>query len=363
MPKCTIFTLMDQVKTSYFVHDKILKALPPFDQVPDLAMWAELYMHLVVAGGPKNTTRAKIGDLNIWLDFMGSFVGSLQKDGWTPSITKAFKKQLKGNEYQATSINRILATLRHFAKFVDEKAPFLAGDPFARVKDFTIEETEWNGLTDRQIILCKSAIDHRVQICGRKNQNPLLEAAIFYTLFHTGLRSFELTSLRMNQYRDKGFHNLHRKGSIFTRKVHVPKEARDWIDRYLEEIRLSAFRTDLAALLSPDQLTGGTQSGLSELQALSSDGYLFVAGRDREVLQKGQRLDESSIRYMMNRIANQASAQLPEKDKFKLSPHMLRQARGRQTRHTRRPGHARQRLDQRSAPLYPTFARRNGGDF
>ena len=319
---------MKQVKKSYFVHDKILTALPPFDQVPDLRMWAELYMHLVVAGGPDNTTRAKIGDLNIWLDFMGSFVGSLQKDNWTPSITKALKKHLANEGYEATSINRILATLRHFAKFVDGKAPFMAGDPFARVKDFTIEESEWNGLTDRQIVLCKSAIDVRLKACRRKNQNPLLEAAIFYALLHTGLRSFELTSLRLNQYYEKGFHNVHRKGSIVTRKVHVPKEARDWIDRYLNEIRLPALRNGLAALLSPDQITGGTSSGLSELRALSSDGYLFVAGRDPEVIHEGKRLDESSTRYMMKRIANQACAQLDEEEKFKLSPHMLRHSFG-----------------------------------
>ena len=303
-------------------------ALPPFDQVPDLRMWAELYMHLVVAGGPENTTRAKIGDLNIWLDFMGSFVGSLQKDNWTPSITKALKKHLTNEGYEATSINRILATLRHFAKFVDGKAPFMAGDPFARVKDFTIEESEWNGLTDRQIVLCRSAIDKRLKICDRKNQNPLLEAAIFYTLLHTGLRSFELTSLRMNQYYEKGFHNVHRKGDIITRKVNVPAEARYWIDRYLEEIRLPAFRTGLAALLSPDQVTGGTSYGLAELRALSSDKYLFVAGRDPGILQKGEKLNESSTRYMMKRIANQACAQLDEEDKFKLSPHMLRHSFG-----------------------------------
>lgn len=132
----------------------------------------------------------------------------------------------------------------------------------------------------------------------------------------------------MNQYYDKGFHQVHRKGDIITRKVNVPAEARYWIDRYLEEIRLPAFRTGLAALRSPDQLTGGTSSGLSELRALSSDVYLFVAGRDPDVLRKGERLDESSIRYMMTRIANQACAQLDEEEKFKVSPHMLRHSFG-----------------------------------
>ena len=119
-------------------------------------------------------------------------------------------------DYKPGSINRVLATLRHFSKFVHFQAPFLAGDPFAGVKDVSKEQPSWNGLTDREINLCKSAIDIRLASCKRNNQNPLFEAAIFYTLLHTGLRSFELTSLQLGQYHHRGFHDVQRKGDVTT---------------------------------------------------------------------------------------------------------------------------------------------------
>ena len=44
------------------------------------------------------------------------------------------------------------------------------------------EEPDWNGLTSRQLMLLRGAIDTRMKVCSGKNQNPLLEAAVFFTL-------------------------------------------------------------------------------------------------------------------------------------------------------------------------------------
>ena len=320
-----------QEKQTIFTPDKILPAIVPPDRAQDLRLWADMYLHTHVAGGSENTLSAKTGDLAKLLEFLQqTFSGDPQKDTWTPSISKAFKKSLTAAGYKPSSMNRVLATLRHFAGFVHGQAPFVAGDPFAGVKDVSTEEPVWNGLTNRQLSLCRAAIDVRLATCKRKNQNPLFEAAIFYTLLHTGLRSFELTSLLLSQYYTGGFHQVERKGDIITRKVNVPAEARHWLDRYLYEIRLAPFRKKgLAALLSPDQLTGGVpRSGLAELLAMQKGEYIFVPGRDPETLKQNKPISERSLREMMERISNQASAQLPDNEKFHLSPHMLRHSFG-----------------------------------
>lgn len=318
-----------QEKQTIFTPDKILPAIVPPERAQDLRLWADMYLHIHVAGGSGNTLSAKTGDLAKLLDFLQqTFSGDPQKDTWTPSISKAFKKSLTAAGYKPSSMNRVLATLRHFANFVHGQAPFVAGDPFAGVKDFTIEETEWNGLTNRQLSLCRAAIDIRLATCTKKNQNPLFEAAIFYTLLHTGVRSFELTSLKLSQYHSGGFHQVERKGDMITRKVNVPAGARHWLDRYIYEVRLAPYRKGLAALVDRDHTGGAPRADLAELVTRYSNEYIFVPGRDPQTLKKNKPISERSLREMMERISNQASAQLPDNEKFQLAPHMLRHTYG-----------------------------------
>ncbi len=80
----------------------------------------------------------------------------------------------------ATTINRIFATLKHCASWINERREFSAGNPFEGVKDLMQEEPDWNGLTNQRLIALKGAIDNRITMCTGKNQNPLLEAAVFF---------------------------------------------------------------------------------------------------------------------------------------------------------------------------------------
>ncbi|WP_238400517.1 hypothetical protein [Legionella bononiensis] len=50
----------------------------------------------------------------------------------------------------------------------------------------------------------KSACEQRIKTCTRKNQNPLMETALFYVLLDTGLRESEVVNLNVDQYRQKG---------------------------------------------------------------------------------------------------------------------------------------------------------------
>jgi integrase/recombinase XerD len=104
----------------------------------------ELYCRLQVVGGSAHIERAKRSDLQKFLWFYTRQFGNDQVRYWTPSMTRAFQKQLqtgargqgeikeinagvkkKNGEWQrthkplsATSVNRIMATLHHFAKWL-----------------------------------------------------------------------------------------------------------------------------------------------------------------------------------------------------------------------------------------------------
>ncbi len=153
-----------------------------------LLTWSDQYLKSEVLGGSKETVRAKKRDLKNFLDFFGQLTGSYHHHHWTPSVSKGWKAYLGKNKYCAASVNRMLATVRTFASWTSERGYHLpAGHPFKGVTDLATDEPVWNGLTNRQITLLKSAVDIRIASSKRKAyDNPLLEAAVFYTLLTTG---------------------------------------------------------------------------------------------------------------------------------------------------------------------------------
>ena len=260
-----------------------------------LLFWMEHYFGKMVDGSKERTISAKKNDLKRFLSFMTTEVGSDHIDSWTPSLTKHYQKALlsgkskiTGKSYKATTINRLFATLKHLSRWIENQRPFSAGDPFQGVKELMQDEPDWNGLTDRQLTFLRGACDQRIQICKHKNQNPILETAVFYTLLHTGMREFELCSLKVGQYYNKGLHDVKRKGRMITQRIFLPDEARNKLDAYLE-----------------------TRNSLDD------DDPLFLNRFDKQI-------SEKDVSRTCERLSNQACVQLKEEDRFKLRPHQLR---------------------------------------
>ncbi|MDJ1470267.1 tyrosine-type recombinase/integrase [Xanthocytophaga flava] len=130
------------------------------------------------------------------------------------------------------------------------------------------------------------ACEQRMAICNRADQNALMETAVFYYLLYTGLRESELAALNMDQYHSRGFHNIKRKGNKITKKVSLSSEAKDWLDKYLEE---------------------------REGEVKNNDP-LFIT-------RYGNRIHRTDIYRLTQRICNQANS---NGDEIWLSPHMLR---------------------------------------
>ncbi|OJY20056.1 MAG: hypothetical protein BGO90_12705 [Legionella sp. 40-6] len=72
----------------------------------------------------------------------------------------------------------------------------------------------------------KSACEQRMKSCRRKNQNPLMETALFYVLMGTGLRQSEVVSLNMGQYRQKGLYDVlrHKSKRVSQKNTIAPRK-------------------------------------------------------------------------------------------------------------------------------------------
>ncbi len=104
-----------------------------------------------------------------------------------------------------------MATVKHYGKWLHRQRPLLASDPLHGMRDIQMEDPDWNGLTAKQVMRLKSACEQRINACQRGDQNPLLETAIFYTLFQTGLRESEIVALDVRQYHHRGLHDVLRR--------------------------------------------------------------------------------------------------------------------------------------------------------
>lgn len=284
------------LKHPSYMIDKISKNSDTVSNNNDsLIFWMNRYFSHEVFGGKDKTVLAKKKDVQKFLSFFFSHLSVDHIDSWTVSVTKAFLSHLQstpspitGNILKPTTINRILATLKHWSRWIERFRPFLSGSPFKDIQDLLQEDPSWNGLTNRQITLLKMACDQRLSICTKKTQNPLMEVAIFYLLLHTGIREFELCSLSIEQYKDNALLNLKRKGRMVTKKTFLPSEAREKLDAYLSSRTIS----------SPKE-------------------PLFVS-------RFNNRLKELDVYRICKRLSNQASAQLSHDDAFILRPHQLR---------------------------------------
>lgn len=198
-----------------------------------LAGWCEAYLSLVAQGSSPSTLEAKRRDLRLFINFVASVGFKDEVQRWTPSLSKAFKTEML-NAYKASTVARMIATLSHFAKWLNGRIKLAAGNPMDGVKTIKLDEPAWNGLSKRDLLQLKSAVDIRLNACKRKDQNPLLEAAVFYLLLYSGLRESELVNLNFGQYKDSdALLNVRRKGQRTSNKVAVPKDATIYIDRYL----------------------------------------------------------------------------------------------------------------------------------
>lgn len=260
--------------------------------------WAQLYWETNVAGSPDGTVRAKKSDLQLFLSYFSEVVGGDHIDYWTPSVSKSFRtwmqkanpkkpKRAWQKAYAPTSVNRTLATLRHFAKEIMAKRPFEAGYPMKGLDDLMIQAPEWDGLSSIELARLRAALDQVTQLSTRANQMPLRNRAVFVVALDTGLRAFELSSLDISQYQGKYLKNVKGKGQSYV-DVYLSADARNELDAYI----------------------------MAERKNSKADA-LFITNR------AGRMTRQQTDRFL-RKVAAHANSKLPQEEHIKLHAHMLR---------------------------------------
>ena len=205
-----------------------------------------------------------------------------------------------GRPLAPATINRNLATLRTASRWIHKQRPLLAGWPMQAIDDLDEDDPEWQGFEPIVVTRLKAAAEaadpypENVRASGR-----IENYAILMVLLYTGLRQFELRGLALDQLVGKHLVNIRRKGKKVTRKLLIPKPARDALRAYIKHER------------------GGKAGPLIQSKT-------------------GRPLSAQDLDAALKLIAGQANGSLPKDEHIGLSAHKLRhtgaEGRGQQVR-------------------------------
>lgn len=248
---------------------------------------ATLYLQTYVGTASARTFKAKQSDLKRFLTYYTELLGHDRPREWFNAVTKGFCKHLVEEGLAQSSIVRIYATVRHFARWLHRKLPdlFPLGCPTDGVKPPTEPDVEWKGLTRREEVRLINAAQTLPARPGRGRNNGLRNHALFMVLLGSGLRVSEVLGLGRDQYKRRGFTKVRVKGGHVRDQVPLHREAREVLEVYLA--------------------------------AGEKTGALFPT-------RTGKPLKPTKAREIINRIAAQANASLPEEEHIHVTPHILR---------------------------------------
>lgn len=259
--------------------------LSPKDPVHGLLHYLELYLTLEVAASRSpHTQQAKQRDLKVFVEWFYEAKGDGNMARWIRKDTQAYLHTL-GKKNRPSTVNRRLATLKHFAKFCTRIGAFPLGDPTERISEVPREPLRPRSLSRAQMAHLYAAADQLCRTRTHQTALPKRDRAILWVMAQTGMRVASLTALDRRHYDGRYLRNVPCKGAHWQDHF-LPQAARDALDAWL------------------------AQRG-------STAGPLFWSCTEN-------RLDRVDITAIFNRIVTTANETLPEAERFKMSPHMLR---------------------------------------
>ena len=229
-----------------------------------MARFAAKYLATEVYGvQAQNTFEAKSRDLTAFITWFVAANGHAEISDWMPRDTKAYLVHLEGQDRAPTTVNRALATIKHFAKWIHELpgGRFAAhGLPTRGVKELAVDEPTCKKLSRVEIHRLFKAADAMVLTDTRVTQRPRRNRAILTVLYHTGLRVSELVCLDRKQYTGKHLVNVKRKGNNRTKSIYLSQSARVWIDDYIQHERPIDAKVKASTALFLVDRTGQTMT-------------------------------------------------------------------------------------------------------
>lgn len=238
---------------------------------PDrISFWAEAYFQFEATTGEKSRKVQK-RDLELFVKFMQAEEGADDRVRWTPRLSATFKEYLKSGEnskrpYKDRTVNRILAHLKTFAKWIHKLRAFPLGDPMTKMKLMPVG----TGLEVERAITAKErrrildaadflAVDggiskdrHRFKGKNRpkrKAYRGYRNRAIVYVLIETGMRRAAVTKIDLKHVDFKRHMiTVQEKGGL-DHAYQISREGIEAIQAYLEQERSFDFEKWKSAAL------------------------------------------------------------------------------------------------------------------
>lgn len=225
----------------------------------------------VERGASLNTLEAYSRDIGQFLDFAAT-AGVSSPAAVRPEDVTAFLGGLREQGLSSTSMNRKLAAIRGFYKYLLREAR-LKESPLARVQ---IART-WMRLPGTL-----SREEMEALLCQPADATPagIRDRAILEVLYASGIRVTELATLTLNRVnRQMGFLVTVGKGRK-ERIVPVGRSALEWLARYIEQARPVFLKKRMSSVLFLNRSGEGfTRQGLWKL----IKKYARMAGLERKV--------------------------------------------------------------------------------
>lgn len=225
----------DLVQLADFRLHKILegpeKLLCPKENSQDLAYWIRRYLDERVAGvGSVHTWKAKARDLTLFYRFFMEWNRSAEITFWCRRDTENFREEMLGQGYKPATVNRFLATVKHFGRYCEEQRAFDGECPVWGVKNVPRDPPEAKGLDRFQVKRLFQSIQDLSRM--KPGWEAARDEAIVHLLYDVGLRVTELCNLEVKHYEGEWLRSFPAKGGHF-RDAFVPARARAKLDGYL----------------------------------------------------------------------------------------------------------------------------------
>jgi integrase/recombinase XerD len=207
----------------------------------DSTLLDEYLTHLAVEKGASlNTLEAYSRDIRQFLEFAESR-GGASALGVTAGHVTAFLGELRDQGLSSTSLNRKLAAIRGFYKYLLREAR-LGENPLSRIE---VART-WMRLPGT---LSREEMESLLGQPAEATPAGIRDRAILELLYASGIRVSELTGLTLNRVnRQMGFLVTVGKGRK-ERIVPVGQSALQWLGRYIEQARPVFLRKKTSSVL------------------------------------------------------------------------------------------------------------------
>lgn len=225
--------------------------------VDSLSSWKDFYFKFGDTT-MESSRKVKDRDITLFIEFMKKEYKTDKRELWTPRLSKQYQNYLKNNTNQEgtrhwndRTVNRIIAHLKTFSKFIHKYLPFPLGNPMEKVRGLAIAsylEIE-KGITEQERNLILDSADFLLTQGGiskdrnryrkkerpqRKTYRPYRNRAIIYTLVETGMRRSAPTKINLNDVKfDDRVIYVEEKGGK-TAKYPISKMGLEAIKDYLE---------------------------------------------------------------------------------------------------------------------------------